>query len=106
MGHRCEIVAEGRTAIERARSGAWDCILMDIQMPGMDGVAATQAIRALPGEAGQVPIVALTANALDEDHLRYLAAGMDDHVPKPIERAVLARALARCGAARREAAAL
>ena len=98
MGHRCEIVSDGRTAIERARSAEWDCILMDIQMPGMDGVAATRAIRAQPGEAGRVRIIALTANAMDEDHRRYLAAGMDDHVAKPIEREMLARALARCRA--------
>ncbi len=96
MGHRCDIVSDGMAAVGRAASGPWDCILMDIQMPGMDGEAAARAIRALPGAMGAVPIIALTANAMLEDRTRYLAGGMNDFVSKPIDAQGLARALAGC----------
>jgi len=69
--------------------------LMDIQMPEMDGVTATRAIRALPGALGQIPIIAMTANAMVEERAAYLAAGMNDHVPKPIDVALLKATLGR-----------
>lgn len=80
-----EQVADGVEAVEAARTGRFDLILMDIKMPRMDGVAATRAIRELPGPAGAAPIVALTANAGPEDVAVYLAAGMQDVVEKPIK---------------------
>ena len=80
-----EQVVDGVEAVEAARSGRFDLILMDIKMPRMDGVAATRAIRELPGRAGAAPIVALTANADPADVATYLAAGMQDVVEKPIK---------------------
>ncbi|WP_369060972.1 response regulator [Caulobacter sp. 73W] len=79
-----EQVADGVEALDAARSGRFDIILMDIKMPRMDGVEATRAIRELPGKAGAVPIIALTAKAAPADIQSYLAAGMQNLVEKPI----------------------
>ena len=68
---------------------------MDIQMPNLDGMAAARRIRALDSGVAQIPIVALTANAMVEDREAYIEAGMDDHVSKPIESKDVARAIAR-----------
>jgi two-component system, sensor histidine kinase len=81
----CESAADGLEAVEAATAGRFDLILMDIKMPRMDGVTAARAIRALPGEAGETPIVALTANADPDDVAGYLAAGMDGVVEKPMK---------------------
>lgn len=81
----CESASDGLEAVEAARAGRFDLILMDIKMPRMDGVTAARAIRALPGEAGETPIVALTANADPDDAAGYLAAGMDGVVEKPMK---------------------
>lgn len=81
----CEAAVDGMEAVEAAREGRFDLILMDIRMPRMDGVTAARAIRQLPGEAGDVPIVALTANADPDDASEYLAAGMDGVVEKPMK---------------------
>jgi CheY-like chemotaxis protein len=85
FGCTCEAAADGLEAVEMARSGRFDLILMDIKMPRMDGITAARAIRALPGEAGEAPIVALTANADPDDAAEYLAAGMDGVVEKPMK---------------------
>ena len=85
FGCTCETVTDGAEAVEAARAGRFDAILMDIKMPRMDGGQATRAIRELPGPAGAVPIVALTANADPEDARRYVAAGMASVVEKPIK---------------------
>ncbi|MFM8799016.1 MAG: response regulator, partial [Tagaea sp.] len=95
MGHRVVFAADGREAIELARGKRYDAILMDAQMPGIDGVEATRRIRALPEPFRSVPIVALTANAMRGDREAYLAAGMDDYVAKPIKAGDLAGALER-----------
>jgi CheY-like chemotaxis protein len=71
----------------------FDLVFMDCQMPVMDGYEATAAIRALGGEVGGIPIVALTANAMSGDREKCLAAGMDEHVSKPVNRESLAAAL-------------
>ncbi|HLK23354.1 MAG TPA: response regulator [Caulobacteraceae bacterium] len=81
----CECVEDGAQALEAARTGRFDLILMDIRMPRMDGVEATRAIRALGGQAGAVPIIALTANADPEDAQSYVAHGMQCVVEKPIK---------------------
>ncbi|RAK58820.1 hybrid sensor histidine kinase/response regulator [Phenylobacterium hankyongense] len=88
-----EAACDGAEAVEAARSGRFDLILMDIRMPGMDGVAATRAIRALPGRAGAAPIIALTANADRDDVDAYLAAGMNGVVEKPMKPEQLVEAL-------------
>lgn len=84
MGHEVDVVADGCAAVEAAASGGYDLILMDVQMPRMDGLAATRAIRMLAGEAAATPIIALTANVLPDQIAFYRASGMDDHVGKPI----------------------
>ncbi len=89
----CESANDGAEAVEAARTGRFDLILMDIKMPVMDGVAATRAIRTLGGVPGQVPIIALTANAEPEDSEGYLAAGMNGVVEKPMKPEHLLAAL-------------
>ncbi|HEY4031945.1 MAG TPA: response regulator [Caulobacteraceae bacterium] len=89
----CESANDGAEALEAARGGRFDLILMDIKMPVMDGVAATRAIRALPGPPGAVPIIALTANAEPEESEAYLAAGMNGVVEKPMKPEHLLAAL-------------
>jgi signal transduction histidine kinase/ActR/RegA family two-component response regulator len=89
------VTADGAQAVEAWRAGAFDVILMDIQMPEMDGVTATKLIRAEEVETGRgrIPIIALSANAMTHQVKEYLAAGMDMHVPKPIELGRLHAAL-------------
>jgi len=84
VGLDTDIAVDGRTAVEQVRAHAYDLVLMDVQMPELDGVAATRAIRALPGRE-RLPILAMTANAFDEDRRDCLAAGMDDFVAKPVD---------------------
>lgn len=100
----CEAAGDGVEALEAAREGRFDLILMDIKMPRMDGVAAARAIRDLPGEAGEVPIVALTANADPDDAAEYLAAGMDGVVEKPMKPEHLLAVLRQALDAQAEAA--
>jgi signal transduction histidine kinase/AmiR/NasT family two-component response regulator len=89
------LAEDGAAAVEAWRTGAYDLILMDIQMPVMDGIEATRIIRAEERSAGRVrvPILALTANALVHQVEEYLTVGMDGHVPKPIEVARLYAAI-------------
>ncbi|MEO8113163.1 MAG: response regulator, partial [Phenylobacterium sp.] len=89
----CETAEDGLQAVELARTGRYDLILMDIKMPQMDGVSAARAIRALPGRPGLAPIVALTANADPDDVAAYLAAGMNGVVEKPMKPEHLLQAL-------------
>ena len=93
-GHTVDVVASGEAAIVAVQTNRYDAVLMDIQMPGMGGVAATQAIRAFP-RCIDLPIIAMTANVLSEQVEHFRDAGMDDHVGKPIHRAELRRTLAR-----------
>ncbi|KQP32063.1 ATP-binding protein [Methylobacterium sp. Leaf100] len=90
-GHAVEIVADGASAIRAVAEGCYDLILMDVQMPGMDGMTATRHIRALGAEAATIPILAMTANVLPDQIRMFRAAGMDDHVGKPFARADLYR---------------
>ncbi len=94
-GMQVEVAGDGAVALARAREGGWDLILMDMQMPVMDGLAATRAIRALPGPAGTVPIIAMTANVLAADRDACLAAGMVDFIGKPIAAEPLLETLRR-----------
>jgi two-component system, sensor histidine kinase and response regulator len=85
QGHHVEIAANGREALESLIRGHFDVVLMDVQMPEMDGLEATAAIRKREQRSGgHVPIIALTAHALKADHDRCLAAGMDGYLSKPI----------------------
>jgi len=91
------MVGDGRAAVEAWRTGHFDVILMDIQMPVMDGIAASKAIRAIEKseKRPRTPILALTANALVHQVEEYLAAGMDGHIAKPIEISKLYDAMSR-----------
>ena len=82
----CEAVeaVDGLEAVDKAAGGGFDLILMDVRMPRLDGLEATRRIRALPSEAGEVAILAVTADAMPEDAARCLAAGMDAHLAKPV----------------------
>ncbi len=92
-GHQVEIANDGEEALKAAGENAYDLVLMDIQMPRMDGVTATRLIRQLPGRAGKVPILAMTANVLAEQVAEFMAAGMNGLVPKPIEQRALRAAI-------------
>ena len=84
-GLQVSVVDDGRAAVDAFAAGGFDLLLMDVQMPGMDGLEATAAIRLLERESGaRTPIVALTAHALAEDRERCLAAGMDAFLTKPL----------------------
>jgi PAS domain S-box-containing protein len=95
-GWRCAFAHDGREALDKAVGGGFDAILMDLQMPRMDGLTAARAVRALAGEAGAVPIIGVTASAAAEDVARSLEAGMDAVVTKPIDPARLIEVVARC----------
>jgi len=90
------IVNNGREALEALEKTSFDCILMDVQMPEMDGIEATQHVRKLPDPVkANIPIIALTANALKGDSEKYLAAGMTDYLAKPFDEARLFRVISR-----------
>ena len=95
-GHRVDVVTDGQSAIERVRDGDYDLVLMDIQMPIMDGLSATGEIRKLPADKRQIPIIAVTAHAVVDDPWKYLDAGMNAYVAKPIDPTVLFETMARC----------
>ncbi|HEX7880723.1 MAG TPA: response regulator [Candidatus Eisenbacteria bacterium] len=103
LGHRATVVVNGLEAVSSWETGAFDLILMDLQMPELDGLEATRRIRAAEKETGlHIPIVALTAHAMAGDRERCLAAGMDDYLSKPLRPEDLVAALERQGAASRE----
>ena len=99
-GADCEIVENGRLAVERfqqSAEGEFDAILMDVQMPVMNGHDAARAIRALPrDDAGSIPIIAMTANAFTEDEKASLDAGMSAHVAKPLDLGLLKKVIRQC----------
>ncbi|MEQ9496985.1 MAG: ATP-binding protein [Deltaproteobacteria bacterium] len=99
----CVVVDNGRLAVEAVQAHTYDLVLMDCQMPQMDGYEATAAIRALEDERASIPIVALTAEALPEDRGRCIDAGMDEYLSKPIDRAALLETLTRIAEAADEA---
>ena len=94
LGLAVDLVGNGRLAVERVRAGDYALVLMDVQMPVMDGLDATRAIRDLPGK-GSLPILAMTANAFAEDRARCLEAGMNDHIAKPVVPEALFETLLR-----------
>jgi signal transduction histidine kinase/ActR/RegA family two-component response regulator len=94
-GHQVSTAANGREALEAVRSAPWGLVLMDLQMPEMDGLEATRQIRLLPGESGRVPIIALTASALPDDEVACRAAGMNELLVKPIDVRALSTVLER-----------
>ena len=99
--HTVDLVADGCEAVSAVMRAPYDLVLMDIQMPEMDGITATRKIRGLPGSVARIPIVALTANAMKGDREAYLDAGMSDYLSKPIRpvelKSMVAKWAARIG---------
>ncbi len=89
VGHAVEVVADGAAAVMAVEDGAFDLVLMDVQMPGMDGMTATRLIRRLAVPAARIPVIAMTANVLPDEVRAFREAGMDDHVGKPFDRGAL-----------------
>jgi signal transduction histidine kinase/CheY-like chemotaxis protein/HPt (histidine-containing phosphotransfer) domain-containing protein len=100
LGHMTDIAATGEDALDKVKSAIYDLIFMDMQMPRMNGLEATAAIRALGDWHGTVPIIAMTANAFESDRQACLAAGMNDFVAKPINVPDLVAAIGRVAAHR------
>ncbi len=106
VGVQLDIVENGALALERLRAQPYDLVLMDMQMPELDGLSATMALRAWEAETGRarLPVIMLTANALDEHVRASLSAGADEHLSKPIRPLALIEAMGRRLAAAAEAA--
>ena len=96
FGARVETAANGELGVAAALAGRFDLILMDIQMPDIDGLEATRRIRAAGGPASRVPIIALTANVMDTQRATYVAAGMNGVAAKPISPVALVAEILRC----------
>ena len=95
MGHHPSCVDDGSEALTAVRQGGYDAVLMDVQMPVMDGLEATRRIRALAGPQAKIPVIALTADAQPEQHRRIREAGVDEVLTKPLDPGMLRMALDR-----------
>ena len=100
-GHHVDVVANGKQAIEKVKQGGFHVVLMDVQMPVMDGLEATRRIRAWEADQQHVPIIAMTAYAMQGDRERCLDAGMDDYVSKPLDKRSLFAAVDRWSQAKK-----
>ena len=100
-GYLIDVVDDGGQAVDAVRNIDYDVVLMDVQMPGVDGLEATRQIRALPAPKGQVPIIALTAQVGDEERKIRVEAGMDDYISKPINFDILFSKLSALATQRR-----
>jgi len=101
MGCRVDMASDGREAVSMVQSKEYDLVLMDCQMPEMDGFEATSEIRRMEAPGNRIPIIAVTASAMQSDRDRCLSSGMDDHVSKPLRPSDLRRVLERWTPARR-----
>jgi CheY-like chemotaxis protein len=94
-GYTVDVVGDGAQAVQAVQHGTYDMVLMDVQMPVMDGVTATRQIRSLPGPVSRIPIVAMTANVYADQVASFRQSGMQDHVGKPFQRAELFETIER-----------
>jgi CheY-like chemotaxis protein len=99
LGHQVDVVENGELAVKALESVAYDLVFMDMQMPEMDGIRATQIIRDVSSKVlnREIPIIAMTANALTGDREQCLEAGMNDYLSKPIQKSLLEQALVKWG---------
>jgi CheY-like chemotaxis protein len=95
LGHRVDFAGTGESAVAAVDRGGYDLVLMDVTLPVMDGVAATRAIRALRGDAANVPIIGISGRTEGRDEEAALAAGMNAFLGKPVSPAALAQAVAK-----------
>ena len=102
MGCQADLACDGASAISKVGANSYDIVLMDLNMPEVDGLEATRRIRRMRTAQSAVPIVALTASATNEDRSQCLAAGMNDYLTKPVEIDALKRALDRWAGASRK----
>ena len=100
LGHVCATARDGRQALQRVIAEDWDLVVSDLQMPEMDGLALARALRALPGERGRLPLIALTGEDPAPSRALCRAAGFDEWLAKPIDTMTLAAAIERVKAAR------
>jgi CheY-like chemotaxis protein len=101
LGHDCETARDGLEALARLRAADWDLVITDLQMPGMDGFGLARALRALPGERGRLPLIALTGEDGAGSRARCLAAGCDAWLAKPVDTLALGATIDRLLDARR-----
>lgn len=95
MGHRIDFAGTSEAAVNAVARGGYDLVLMDVMLPGEDGIEATRRIRALPGETGRVPVIGVSGRSSDEDRRQARAAGMTDYLVKPVNAAALLEGLER-----------
>jgi len=97
LGHRVDFVENGESAVKATAGGGYDAVLMDIALPGFDGLEATRRIRALPGKAGLVPVIGISGRAEAGSEAAARAAGMNFYFAKPVSPSKLAQALSSFG---------
>ncbi len=94
LGHRVDFAGTGESAVAAVDRGGYDLVLMDVTLPGMDGLSATRAIRALHGQAAHVPVIGISGRTAIADEEAAMAAGMNAFLAKPVSPAALAHAVA------------
>ena len=95
LGHRVDFAETGEAAVAAAKRGGYDAVLMDVALAGFDGIEATRRIRALPGQAGQVPVIGISGRTASGEEAAARAAGMNAYFSKPVSPGKLAQALSQ-----------